>query len=430
MALTATLEHPLDTPADVLAAARASQRAANAAEAELLQAAVQWCVMHPAESITGSISTSSAWSTLKGFGDKAIGLAGEGAPLVSEFAVIEFAAGIGKSEDAGRTYLAEALELRYRLPRTWTKVTNLALPAWKARSIARRTLHLVKAGAGFVDTHVAPVAATIGPAALDRLLDEALVRFDPAEAERVRYERTEARHFTIQTRQVSYDGHVDIWGTLDLADALDLEDAITKGAARLAQLGSTEAEGARRAMAAGDMARRQLQLQFDTDPTPLVVHVHQKAGGELDGITRVEATRGFVLTTQLAEWCTRAARDGAHITIKPVIDLNERIHVEAYEVPDRLSVQTRLRDHHCVFPWCTRPAHTTSRVDDDHVVPHSRGGPTATENIAPLCRRHHRVKTHTGWHQHTPRPGTYLWRSPTGQTYRVDHHGTHDTTET
>ncbi|MEV7431431.1 HNH endonuclease [Nocardioides sp. NPDC092400] len=425
MALTATLEHPLDTPADVLAAARASQRAANAAEAELLQAAVQWCVMHPAE----SIGTSSAWSTLKGFGDKAIGLAGEGAPLVSEFAVIEFAAGIGKSEDAGRTYLAEALELRYRLPRTWAKVTNLALPAWKARSIARRTLHLPKAGAGFVDTHVAPVAATIGPAALDRLLDEALVRFDPDEAERVRYERTEARHFTIQTRQVSYDGHVDIWGTLDLADALDLEDAITKGAARLAQLGSTEAEGARRAMAAGDMARRQLQLQFDTDPTPLVVHVHQKAGGELDGITRVEATRGFVLTTQLAEWCTRAARDGAPITIKPVIDLNERIHVEAYEVPDRLSVQTRLRDHHCVFPWCTRPAHTTSRVDDDHVIPHSRGGPTATENIAPLCRRHHRVKTHTGWHQQSPSPGTYLWRSPTGMTYRVDHHGTHETTD-
>ncbi|MCR6031361.1 HNH endonuclease [Nocardioides sp. zg-579] len=424
MALTATLEHPLDTPADVLSLARAKQRAANAAEAELLEAAVQWCVLHPAE----SLDEAATWSVFRGFGDKPVCLAGEGAPFVTEFAVVEFAAGLGKSEDAGRAYLAEALELRYRLPKLWAKVTDLDLPAWKARSLARRTLHLPKKGAAFVDTHVAPVASTIGPAALERLLEEALVRFDPDEAQRVATERAEARHVTIQSRQVSFDGHVDVWATLDLADALDLDDALTKGAARLEALGCTDTLDARRSVALGDMARRQMSLEFDTDPKPLVVHVHQRPDGTLDDITRVENTRGFVLTSQLADWCTRAARSTTAntITVKPVIDLNARIHVEAYEVPDRLSTQTRLRDHHCVFPWCTRPAHATSRIDDDHVIPHARGGPTATENIAPLCRRHHRAKTHAGWSQQSPSPGTFQWRSPTGLTYRVDHHGTHD----
>ncbi|NHC22251.1 DUF222 domain-containing protein [Nocardioides sp. IC4_145] len=414
-------ETPLDDPADVLAAARASQREADAAEVRVLQAAVEWCAMHPADSLTESAS----WATMQGFGDQPVGLAGDGAPLVTEFAVVELAAALGKSLDAGRAYLSEALELRYRLPKMWAKTTSGNLPAWKARTIARKTLALPMKGARFVDTHVAHCAASISPSALARLVDEALVRFDPDEAERIRFERTETRHVTIQTRQVTFDGHVDVWATLDLADALDLEDAVAKGADRLAALGSKEAEGSRRATALGDMARRQLVLEFDTDPKPLVVHVHQTADGTVDHVVRVENVRGSVLTGQLAEWCTRAAR----ITVKPVIDLAERIHVEAYEVPDRLSEQTRLRDHHCVFPWCTRPATAASQVDDDHVVPHNRGGPTATENIGPLCRRHHRAKTHGGWQQTSPSPGTYRWTSPSGTTYTVDHHGTvdHDT---
>ncbi|NHC25345.1 DUF222 domain-containing protein, partial [Nocardioides sp. IC4_145] len=423
LAHLATPETPLDDPAMVLAAARASQREADAAEVRVLQAAVEWCAMHPAESLAESAS----WATMQGFGDQPVGLAGDGAPLVTEFAVVELSAALGKSLDAGRAYLSEALELRYRLPKVWAKVTGGDLPAWKARTIARKTLPLPMKGARFVDTHVFHCAASISPASLGRLVDEALVRFDPDEAERIRFERTETRHVTVQTRQVSFDGHVDLWATLDLVDALDLEDALAKGADRLAALGSKEAEGSRRATALGDMARRQLVLEFDTDPRPMVVHVHQTPDGSLDQIVRVENVRGFVLTGQLAEWCTRAASNtNGRVTIKPVIDLAERIHVEAYEVPDRLSEQTRLRDHHCVFPWCTRPAFQHSKVDDDHVVPHNRGGPTATENIGPLCRRHHRAKTHGGWQHSSTSSGNYHWISPSGVTYTVDHHGTVD----
>ncbi|MEO9151698.1 MAG: DUF222 domain-containing protein [Lapillicoccus sp.] len=44
------------------------------------------------------------------------------------------------------------------------------------------------------------------------------------------------------------------------------------------------------------------------------------------------------------------------------------------------------RDHHCTYPGCTIPSAWT---DVHHVVRFSRGGPTAMDNAALLCQRHH-----------------------------------------
>jgi hypothetical protein len=101
------------------------------------------------------------------------------------------------------------------------------------------------------------------------------------------------------------------------------------------------------------------------------------------------------------------------------------VHVAQYEVPDRIAERTDLRDLHCVFPYCTRPAR---RCDKDHIRPYARGGPTATDNIAALCRRHHRLKTHTTWDYTPIEAGTYLWTSPHGLKFVRDHTGTRDVT--
>ena len=92
--------------------------------------------------------------------------------------------------------------------------------------------------------------------------------------------------------------------------------------------------------------------------------------------------------------------------IRPIKDLNEHIRVDAYEVPDRLADQADERDGTCVHPWCTRPARG---CDKDHCQPYDRGGTTSSDNIAPLCRTHHRAKTHAGWSYRFLRPGAYLW---------------------
>src|SRR4051812_47291968 len=112
MGTAAALDARPDTAAGVLSAARARRRTADAAEADLLQLAVEWVVMHPVDSIHEP-----ATHTLRGFGQTDLALAGEGAPTVAEYAVPEFAAAVGLSTETGKRFLGEALELRYRLGR-------------------------------------------------------------------------------------------------------------------------------------------------------------------------------------------------------------------------------------------------------------------------------------------------------------------------
>ena len=82
------------------------RRIADRAEADLLQAAVTWAAMHSVDSIEDAATICEGR-----YGDTGMPVAGEGAPLVAEFAITEFAAAIGVSTDAGRRYVGHALEL-------------------------------------------------------------------------------------------------------------------------------------------------------------------------------------------------------------------------------------------------------------------------------------------------------------------------------
>jgi len=281
----------------------------------------------------------------------------------------------------------------------------------------------------------------------------------PETADAQRAAAADRRHFTIEHGRVSFDGTSLVHGELDLADALDLEAAISHGAAALAALGSTDTLDARRAAAAGDLARRQPALDLPGHPTGhpdahpddravgdasagvaathrpvlpvprarevvLFVHLSEAAvydeGVEAE-IARVENTESLVTADTIRDWC---GRPDTRVVVKPVIDLNDRVDSRAYEIPDRIGEHVALRDVTCTFPWCQRPAR---RCDTDHVVPHPPG-PTATDNLASLCRRHHRLKTHGGWAYTALEPGSYLWRSPHGHQFLRDHTGTLDVT--
>src|SRR6187431_2704681 len=263
----------LDSASAVLEQARADRAAADAAEARLLSHACAWADLHPAESIGDAVR----------YGDTPVPVAGPGAPLVAEFAVAEFAAAVGLPTETGKAYLGEALELRHRLPRTWARVRAGDLPAWRARRIARATIALSLAAAGFVDDQVAGFAHRIRPSGVDRLVEEAVVRFMPEEARRRREAAADGRHAHVHTHQVSFEGTVWVQAEVDLADALDLDTALSVGAARLADLGSTASVDVRRSEALGEMARHQLSFDLDTgtETTPaqapgreVVLHVH------------------------------------------------------------------------------------------------------------------------------------------------------------
>ena len=418
----------------MLAFARDRRAAADAAEVDLLRAACAWADLHPAESIGDAVR----------FGDTPVPVAGEGAPLVAEFCVAEFAAAVGLPTETGKAYLGEALELRHRLPKTWARVRSGDLAAWRARRVARATIALAPAAAGFVDDQVSGYAHRIRPSAVDRLVEEAIVRFMPDQARRRREAAADGRHAHVHTHQVSFEGTVWVEAEVDLADALDLDTALSVGAARLADLGSAASLDVRRSEALGQMARHQLALDLDTAPHPDQATPAAAGGaarpplrrgdhrppppqpaqpGDRLHLARVANTRSFVDAEQVRVWC---GVPGTTVTVKPVVDLTEHLHVDQYQVPDRLAAQAAERDLTCVFPWCTRPAEA---CDTDHVIPYAEGGPTASDNLAPLCRRHHRLKTHhCGWGYTVLEPGSYLWSSPHGYQFLRDHRGTTDVT--
>jgi hypothetical protein len=409
--------HDCDTATAVITFVRARRRSAMHAEADLLASAVTWAAMHSVDTLDDAAAI-----VVPGC-EGELAIAGPSAPLVAEFSVMEFACALGLSTDAGRIYLGEAIELAHRLPKTYARVQSLDLPVWKARRIAKATIDLPSDGASHVDTHLAPVAHSIGVAQLDRTIEEARLRFDPVEAEARRVAAFDARRFDIDARQVSFDGCVDVHGTLDLADALDLEDAVARGAHQLLDLDLPL--NVRRSLAVGDLARRQLSLDLDSSSDPakvkprqVVLHVHLADAA----IARIDNTRSMVSVEQVRSWCTNG---DTQVIIKPIIDLTDHVHVDAYEVPDRLKERQRLLQHSCVFPWCTRPA---GRCDCDHVEAAARGGPTCDCNVAPLCRRHHRTKTHTRWDYDKVDDTTFIWRSPNGLVMKRDHRGTTEIT--
>jgi hypothetical protein len=419
---------------DELAALIHDQRAASyRAEVALLAGAAKWAGMAEPTSLFPDMT-----------GDRGLQLGGEGIEPCSEYAPDEFGALMGISTDSARQYMAEALELQLRLPRTWRRIALGEVAPWKGRMIARETGRLSAAAAAYVDEHVSWCAERITPSQLARSIAAAIALFDPEKVDGP--QASDPRHFDIHTRDHSSDGLVEVNGHIDVADAIDLDNAIGRRVSNLRDLGATAERDVLRAWAVGDIARNDLALDLVATegadgsalaepivteaqaPTSLRVHVmgseleaHMAGDDEDVALVRVENTRGFMTLDALHAWLSRGR---GQVKVTPVIDTDANLHLTRYEIPDRLRRQVIERDPCCVFPWCGRPA---DRADLDHIDAYDSGGATSPDNLAPLCRHHHRAKTHGGWTYSQVEPAVYLWRSPTGMTWLRDRTGTRRT---
>ena len=362
-------------------------------------------------------------------------MAGAGAPLVAEFAVTEFAAAIGLSTDAGKRYVGNAVELRHRLPRLWRRVVAGDLVAWKARRVADQTLLLSHGGRGVRGPARRADARTRSARCSWRgWWTRRSPTFMPELAEERRLAKADGRHFTIETQQVSFDGTSLVHGELDLADAQDLDQAVSQLAAQLKDLGSEDSLDVRRAVAVGELARTQLALDLTTDddaadrPRKGAARSGRSSSTSTSPKPRCPARPAPRGSSRAAIWSPPArsatgARRRQHRGEAGPRPRRPRPRRLSPEVPDRHRELVAVRDRTCVFPWCTRPARS---CDTDHITPHSRGGPTCPCNEAPLCRRHHRIKTHGAWTYTAIEPGIYLWTSRHGYQYLRDRDGTQD----
>lgn len=412
-------------PAAVLAAVRAAQEREDQAGRDKLRLAAAWAALHPAESVDPDGRSGR---------EEPVPVAGPGAPLVADFAVVELAAVLGMTPYAARRLIGDAVELRHRLPQCWRRIEQGEVPGWRARMVARRTIDLAPEPAADVDAQVAPLLNRLGVARLGQIIEAAsleslLARLPDDEQTRQTAISRHSHYARIRSHDPAYPGTIELSARLCAADGAELDGALTAGAGWLAEQGWSDSVDVRRAAVLGMLARGERPwLESDTSGATrrqVVLYLHLGSGP----LGRFENTGAPILADQVAEWCGLPT---AQVTLRPVIDLNDSIRAEQYEIPSRLKEHVDLRDGGCCFPWCTRPARRLRgdgyAADHDHIHPFDRGGGTSTDNLAPLCRKHHRLKTHGSWDFRVVEPGVYWWRSPYDYTFVRDPSGTREVT--
>lgn len=97
-----------------------------------------------------------------------------------------------------------------------------------------------------------------------------------------------------------------------------------------------------------------------------------------------------------------------------------------YRPTAALAEHVRARDRMCTWRGCPLPAdladldHTTpAHAAPGTVVDPAALGETSADNLEPLCRHHHRLKSEAGFVLRHVRPGVFEWTDPTGHRYLV-----------
>jgi hypothetical protein len=95
-----------------------------------------------------------------------------------------------------------------------------------------------------------------------------------------------------------------------------------------------------------------------------------------------------------AETVQRYACDSAITRITGQGELDHELNHASRTIPASTRRALAARDHHCVFPGCSRP---TIWCDGHHLVWWIKGGATTLPNLALLCRPHHRMVHEESW---------------------------------
>jgi hypothetical protein len=102
------------------------------------------------------------------------------------------------------------------------------------------------------------------------------------------------------------------------------------------------------------------------------------------------------------------------ILTHPITGVRLAMDRHVYAPPPDLRRWLRVRDETCRAPGCGRSA---VLCDIDHVDPWARDGVSNHDNLAHLCRRHHRLKGSGYWRTELDDRGRMLWVSPWARRY-------------
>jgi hypothetical protein len=420
------------------------------AAARVLVAAVEWALANNADTVDPELAK------LPGR-ERTVRPGGVGTPRVAEFAASFMAARLELSPRSGQRLLADALDLRFRLPRLWARVQALEVRAGHARFVAQQTRELTLEQAGCVDERVAESADGRVPWNRFVALVEAAVMAADEEAARRREAEAAERQFARATRSDEH-GIRGFYVRADFATIARLDATVAYLVEALQALGDPGDEDQRRVRAvlflSNPVAAVQLLRAYaawranpshdepapeadrfdpnhttpavpsDADLLPVIqlfVHVLAQGTNGSEGVGKVARVEGRGPIT--IRWVGEHFGPRCRFRILPVLDPLDQVPVDAYEIPLRHRQAVRVLSPADVFPYA---ANTGGSLQIDHTEEYIPGRPGQSRigNYGPMVTFHHRLKTHGTWQVKQPWPGLYLWRDGHGATYLVDHTGT------
>lgn len=349
--------------------------------------------------------------------------------------------------------VSAGVQIHRRLPRLRSMVDRGLVPEQLAIEIACRLADVPDSIVSDVEDEV---MARIGEdldggnrpsrAAVDSLIDEAVERCDPAEAEDAAAAAAEAR--TVRFRRAR-NGMATMWAKLPAADAELLRRRIETDASAASRDGLPQTMDQLRAdvlasLAVYTSAGRSPAPECDgielgdvalgadlPRPTlgnaaaagqPIRISVIAAAARGLPN--RVEFVHG---TYSSFEWLCQELLQGGDASVRfETLDpapgaLDSPEHALRYVLTPAMAERIRLRDGTCRHPGCSVAARD---CDVDHLIAFNKtdpelGGPTAEWNLVCLCRKHHREKTF-GTNAYRPGPlGELIIITDTGHEHRT-----------
>jgi hypothetical protein len=336
-------------------------------------------------------------------------------------AAVEVACALRISERTAEAQVAEAHTLTQVFPEALGELAAGRVQSTQVRSLVEATGALDRQAARTVQEQVLGRMSEQNPATTRKALSRAVLKADPEGAVR-RHEAARG-----ERRVACYpesDGMSVLSATLPAEQAVHAM-AVIDAHARAAKQEPGDTRTLEQARA--DSFYRLVTGTAGVYP-PAVVQVAvgldtllgvDERPGELTGYGPITAHTARMLAAQQdAVW--------RRLLTAPQSGLVVKTDPHAYRPTAEVRRHVSARDGHCSFPNCAMPA---ARTDLDHVVAFDHrhpehGGPTTLENLQPLCRHHHRLKTHGGWSVHrsetavTTTPAT-TWTAPSGHRYQT-----------